>query len=241
MVKRNSRWAIVAFAFVTAGAQASFHTFRIDQIYSNTDGSVQYVVLKEAQGASGQNLWGGRQFTTTNAARQNKQITFPSNLPSTSTAQKSVLLATAGFAALGLVTPDYTIPARFIPPGKFRTKLDDEAERAWIEALRDRPIAVAQRNARRYAAHDRPESIGRVNTGEREAVRAAQRSGGHRAHEREIAHARFALVPVDARIADRRAIDRGLFVVLKPCHRQPSAPWPFASPACHNYWRSRRP
>jgi phosphoribosylglycinamide formyltransferase-1 len=27
------------------------------------------------------------------------------------------------------------IPARFIPPGKFRTKLDEEAERAYVEAL----------------------------------------------------------------------------------------------------------
>jgi phosphoribosylglycinamide formyltransferase 1 len=28
------------------------------------------------------------------------------------------------------------IPARFMPPGKFRTKLDEEAERAYVEALR---------------------------------------------------------------------------------------------------------
>ena len=28
------------------------------------------------------------------------------------------------------------IPARFLPPGKFRTKLDEEAERNYIEALR---------------------------------------------------------------------------------------------------------
>jgi phosphoribosylglycinamide formyltransferase 1 len=28
------------------------------------------------------------------------------------------------------------IPARFLPPGKFRTKLDEEAEQAYIEALR---------------------------------------------------------------------------------------------------------
>lgn len=28
------------------------------------------------------------------------------------------------------------IPARFIPPGKFRTKLDEEAERAFVEALK---------------------------------------------------------------------------------------------------------
>ena len=30
---------------------------------------------------------------------------------------------------------DRGLPAQFIPPGKFRTKLDDEAERAYIEAL----------------------------------------------------------------------------------------------------------
>src|SRR6185503_10764726 len=28
------------------------------------------------------------------------------------------------------------LPARFIPPGKFRTKLDEEAERAYVDALR---------------------------------------------------------------------------------------------------------
>src|SRR5262245_27653375 len=29
------------------------------------------------------------------------------------------------------------IPAKFVPPGKFRTKLDEEAERAYVAALRD--------------------------------------------------------------------------------------------------------
>ncbi len=29
------------------------------------------------------------------------------------------------------------LPARFLPPGKFRTKLDEEAERAYIAALRE--------------------------------------------------------------------------------------------------------
>jgi phosphoribosylglycinamide formyltransferase 1 len=31
---------------------------------------------------------------------------------------------------------DWNIPAQYIPPGKFRTKLDEDAERACIEALR---------------------------------------------------------------------------------------------------------
>ncbi len=32
---------------------------------------------------------------------------------------------------------DRKIPARFIPPGKFRTKLDEDAERAYVNALRE--------------------------------------------------------------------------------------------------------
>src|ERR1700748_2272554 len=32
------------------------------------------------------------------------------------------------------------IPARFIPPGKFRTKLDEEAENAYIQTLRDAKV-----------------------------------------------------------------------------------------------------
>lgn len=34
------------------------------------------------------------------------------------------------------------IPARFIPPGKFRTKLDEEAERAYLAALREAGVDV---------------------------------------------------------------------------------------------------
>ena len=32
------------------------------------------------------------------------------------------------------------LPARFIPPGKFRTKLDDDAERAYVGALREAKV-----------------------------------------------------------------------------------------------------
>ena len=34
-------------------ARAAFHLFRIDQIYSNADGSVQYVMLRESTGSNG--------------------------------------------------------------------------------------------------------------------------------------------------------------------------------------------
>jgi phosphoribosylglycinamide formyltransferase-1 len=44
---------------------------------------------------------------------------------------------TAGILAHGR---ERNIPARFIPPGKFRTKLDEEAENAYIQALRDAKV-----------------------------------------------------------------------------------------------------
>src|SRR5690242_9901549 len=107
--------AVLIVSQTITPAHASFHLFRIDQIYSNADGSVQYVVMRESTGSNGENFWAGLQFRTTNAAGVIKTFTVPSNLPSSSTASRSVLLATAGFAALGIVAPDFTIPPRFIP------------------------------------------------------------------------------------------------------------------------------
>ena len=49
-------------------AHAAFHLFRIDQVYSNADGSVQYVVIREMSGANGENFWAGVSLETTNAA-----------------------------------------------------------------------------------------------------------------------------------------------------------------------------
>ena len=105
--------ALVAVLFASF-AQASFHFFQIDQVYSNADGTVQYVVMREVHGADGEHLWQGN-FLTTTGAGGTQQFRFPANLPSSSTASRSVLIATSAFAALGLVTPDYTIPAGFIP------------------------------------------------------------------------------------------------------------------------------
>lgn len=95
-------------------ARAAYHLFRIDQVYSNSDGSVQFVVMRESTGTNNENRWVGVTLTTTNRFGVAKEITFPSNIGS-QTANRSVLVATPGFAALGLVTPDFTMPARFIP------------------------------------------------------------------------------------------------------------------------------
>jgi hypothetical protein len=109
------RWLGICLAVTTMVfapvVLAAFHLFTIEQIYSNADGSVQFVVLTTS--FNGENVWGGRSFTSMGATT--KSFTFPNDLPSSSTAGKKVLIATQGFAALGLVAPDYTIPNGFLP------------------------------------------------------------------------------------------------------------------------------
>jgi hypothetical protein len=102
---------VVALAASTANA--TFHTFRLQQIFSNADGSVQFVVLVESAGSNGENLWAGHVLRATGPGGT-WTFTFPTNLPDDSTAGRSVLVATAGFAALGIVTPDYVVPNGFL-------------------------------------------------------------------------------------------------------------------------------
>jgi hypothetical protein len=102
-----------AVAFIASTAMASFHTFGISEIYSNADGTIQYVELKEDGGFAGQQFLAGHALTSTHAGIT-KTFTFPANLPSAGTAGKRALIATQGFAALGLVTPDYVVPNGFL-------------------------------------------------------------------------------------------------------------------------------
>jgi hypothetical protein len=101
-------------ALVAPLAGASFHLFQIDSMYSNADGTVQYVVLHEFTGSNGENFLSGHQFTAQHGGVV-KTFTFDHNLPSGQTANRYALMATQGFAALGIVTPDYVIPNAFLP------------------------------------------------------------------------------------------------------------------------------
>lgn len=114
----------LALSLVAGRAGATFHTFQIQEIYSNADGTIQYVVLREAAGMDGENLLSGHSFTAT-AGGTTRTYDFLLDLPGgmdtgygsmqSPTAFRSFLMATPGFAALKLVTPDYIIPSGFIP------------------------------------------------------------------------------------------------------------------------------
>jgi hypothetical protein len=108
--------AVFAGATFSADAGAAFHTFQISELYSSPDGNVQFVELHEHLGLNGEQFLGGHTLTSTQGATT-RTYAFPTNLPDGNTADKRVLIATAGFAALGIVTPDYVVPTPFLFPG----------------------------------------------------------------------------------------------------------------------------
>ena len=115
----SARWSLCVLAvsaLVAAPARASFHTFQIAEVFSSPDGSIQFVELHEAFGSDFEQFLSGHALTSTQGATTRK-YTFPNDLPSSSTANKRVLIATPGFAAVAGVTPDYTVPAPFLFPG----------------------------------------------------------------------------------------------------------------------------
>jgi hypothetical protein len=87
-------------------ALATFHLWKIDQIYSNADGSVQYVdfVLPPVVSDDEDELSG----KTLTAGLNSNSLTFGSNLPSVPVGGQHFLVATPGFAAIAGVAPDYT-------------------------------------------------------------------------------------------------------------------------------------
>jgi len=114
-MKRFLAW-FLASALVLAShcALADFHTFKIQRIYSNAAGTLQYIVMQEGQNQNGEHRFAGHTLTATHNG-QFAQFVFPKDLPSSSTKKKYVLIGTQGLITLGLITPDYVIPNGFVP------------------------------------------------------------------------------------------------------------------------------
>jgi len=90
----------------------SFHAYTINELYSNADGSVQFIEMTVGS-EDGEGFWAGH-FISSSQSGTTHRYTFPSNLPSEATANTKVLIATQGFADLGIVSPDYIIPSGFL-------------------------------------------------------------------------------------------------------------------------------
>ena len=120
MALRTLRIAAIRIAATLAAlaailpARADFHLWRIDEIYSSADGSVQFVEL--AALAEGQQFLAGHVLVASGGTAPPRSFTFPGDLPG-DTAQSRFLIGTTSFAARGAVTPDYVVPDGFLAPG----------------------------------------------------------------------------------------------------------------------------
>ena len=92
--------------FLSSG-QASFHLWDINEVYSNSDGSVQFIELFTT--SNSQQSVNGKRITSTGSP----DFVFPSNSGSP-TANQHLLLATGDING---VSPDFVIPAGFLFTG----------------------------------------------------------------------------------------------------------------------------
>ena len=97
---------------IGCGAHAS-SLWQINEIYSNADGSVQFIELITA--SSGQQFVTGQAMTSSQGATT-YTLNVTTDLPGDS-ANKTFLIGTQGFAALNIVAPDYVVPNGFLFTG----------------------------------------------------------------------------------------------------------------------------
>jgi hypothetical protein len=99
----------VAVLAAATSAQAAFHLWEIQEVYSNADGSVQFIEMFNF--SNNENFISSYKLET-DSDGSFKSYTFPTSIPTEiATANKRLLIATPGFAAIANVTPDYTLPS----------------------------------------------------------------------------------------------------------------------------------
>jgi hypothetical protein len=102
---------LIASGSVTRTAFAGSHLWRFNEVFSNEDGTIQFVELKECCGSDIEILLDGK-WVSSDATGEIYH--FEDNLVGP-TSNRYLLMATAGFAALpGAPTPDYVLPNGFL-------------------------------------------------------------------------------------------------------------------------------
>jgi serralysin len=103
-------------------AEAGSHLWRFNEVFSNADGTVQFIEMQECCGSTIERALGDKWILAVGA---DHQYTFPNNI-SGDTSHKYLLLATQGYADLpGVPVPDFIIPDGFLP-------VDGETLEYWL-------------------------------------------------------------------------------------------------------------
>lgn len=93
-----------ASAWSVAGA--AFHLWQVNEVYSSTDGTLQFVELLNHNDF--ENFISGHSVIASGGG-PDRIFTFNSNLPTTATAEKTILIATPNFQSMTGLAPDYVL------------------------------------------------------------------------------------------------------------------------------------
>lgn len=116
---------VLLLAIAPTSAFGAFHLWEVNEIYRSADGSLQYVELFNF--SDFENAIAGHSVIASGGG-PDRTFMFPGNLGTTSTANKTLLIATANFQAITGVTPDYTLPASFLSPGSGSVLFDGSGD-----------------------------------------------------------------------------------------------------------------
>ena len=111
--------ALLMGAAIPGGGAVAAPFFGIDGLYSNADGSVQFIQMNTVESGALAGLTLVAYLHSLDSTSPIHAYTFPTDLPSPEI-NRLFLVATQGFADLGLVKPDYVIPNGFlfVPSGQ---------------------------------------------------------------------------------------------------------------------------
>jgi hypothetical protein len=109
LLRLGSLLVVAIVASVAAPVQATFHEWRITELYSNASGTVQFIELGlPSSGIDNESFVGGHTITDTALSHS---FTFSSNTPTVPTNGAHLLIATPGYTLLsGVPTADYVLP-----------------------------------------------------------------------------------------------------------------------------------
>lgn len=107
-----------------ADAQPCYQSlWGLNEVYSNVDGSVQFLLLQSATSDGVAGRLAGQTIVASNGSTEHS-FTFATPLPETS---RPVLVGTQGFADLNLVKPDFVVPNGFVFVRNGSVRLRDSA------------------------------------------------------------------------------------------------------------------
>ncbi len=112
--KLLSAAAAATSLLTTLPADAAFHLWEVQEIYTDSSGTLQFIELFNS--SNFEHFVAGQEVKVTNVGEtQTNQFTFPSNLNTgIPTAGRTFLMGTASLQAAGGPAPDFIIPDNFL-------------------------------------------------------------------------------------------------------------------------------